>query len=129
MSLRVISTVSAVFAASLIFGYPSSAFNADPLTLPNLNVSSTSDASSYNVTSPENAVSLEITCSGEYFGYGPSIADCESAKSYITPDSTQHTWGERHTGLPDTTFPLPFRVMGGKFSIKDLSDCLNNWNR
>ena len=129
MSLRAISIASAVFAASLILGHPSPAFNADPLMLPTLNVSSTSDATSYNVTSPENAVSLEITCSGEYFGYGPSIADCESAKSYITPDSTQYSWGERHTGLPDTTFPLPFRVMGGRFIIKDLSDCSNGWDR
>ena len=56
---------------------------------------------------------LDIKCSGDHFGWSPSISDCESAKGYIVPDSTRYAWGERRTGLGDSVFPLPYRIMGG----------------
>lgn len=71
--------------------------------------------STLNKSSSENS-GFEISCSGEHFGFNPNIADCESAKEYITPDSVQYSWGDRHTGLPRTTFPLPYRIMGGQWS-------------
>ena len=58
--------------------------------------------------------SFEVKCNGTTYGVNPSLSDCESAREYITPDSTQQTFGQRHTGLPDDTFPLPFRMMGGR---------------
>lgn len=70
-------------------------------------------ASELNISSPQNAV-LDVKCSGNYFGFNPSIVDCGAAKEIITPDTAQHLFGERHTGLGDDVFPLPFRVMGGK---------------
>ena len=75
-------------------------------TLSTLNASSTS----------ENAA-LTIHCSGDHFGFHPNIADCESAKEYISPDSVQYTWGARHSGLERTVFPLPYRIMGGQSTM------------
>lgn len=63
---------------------------------------------------------FDIRCDGANYGYSPDIADCEGAREYITPDSTQMEFGERHTGLPGTVFPLPFLMMGGK--LKDAQD-------
>ena len=57
----------------------------------------------------------EITCTGEYFGYNPSISDCYSALRRLAPDHDQTLWGLRHTGLGDSVFPLPYRIMGGEF--------------
>lgn len=57
--------------------------------------------------------SLDILCSGKHFGFHPSFLDCQAAQQTIIPDMTQHIFGERHTGLGDDVFPLPFRVMGG----------------
>ena len=58
---------------------------------------------------------LEITCTGDYFGFNPSIPDCYSALGHIPPDHQQFLWGLRHTGLGDSVFPLPYRMMGGEF--------------
>ena len=66
-----------------------------------------------NAASTDNAA-LEIHCSGEHFGHNPNIADCESAKEYLSPDSVQYAWGARHTGLGPSVFPLPYRIMGGQ---------------
>ena len=60
-----------------------------------------------------SARGLSIHCDGTSYGFNPSLADCEGARSYIAPDSNKITFGERHTGLPDTTFPLPYMIMGG----------------
>ena len=57
---------------------------------------------------------LNIRCDGETYGYNPNIIDCESAKEYIDPETTIWTIGERHTGLPEITVPLPYRIMGDK---------------
>lgn len=56
---------------------------------------------------------LDIRCDGARYGFNPSLSDCEGARSYIAPDSEQYIFGERHTGLPETTFPLPYIIMGG----------------
>ena len=57
---------------------------------------------------------LNIRCDGATYGYNPDIIDCESAKEYIDPEMTIWTMGERHTGLPEITVPLPYRIMGDK---------------
>lgn len=62
--------------------------------------------------SADNA--LNIRCDGETYGYNPNIVDCEGAKEYLTPDARTWTFGERHTGLPQYTLPLPYRVMGDR---------------
>lgn len=58
--------------------------------------------------------SLQIECNGAVYGFDPNIADCQGAAQSIIPDTDQMIWGERHTGLPDDIFPLPFAVFGGK---------------
>ena len=57
---------------------------------------------------------LDIMCSGEHFGLSPNVQDCHSARRQIRSDSTQRKWGQRHTGLSEPYFPLPYRVMGGE---------------
>ena len=57
---------------------------------------------------------VDITCSGEHFGLSPNIQDCHSARRHVPPDTTQRNWGQRHTGLSEPYFPLPYRIMGGE---------------
>lgn len=57
---------------------------------------------------------FNIRCDGDTYGYNPNIRDCEAAKEYLLPDTKTFTFGERHTGLPEDTIPLPYRVMGDK---------------
>lgn len=57
---------------------------------------------------------FNIRCDGETYGYNPNIVDCEGAKEYLSPDTRMWTFGERHTGLPDNTLPLPYRIMGDR---------------
>lgn len=64
------------------------------------------------VTSEDNA--FTIRCDGETYGYNPNILDCERAKRYLIPDTTIRIFGERHTGLPASFVPLPYRVMGDR---------------
>ena len=89
---------------------PSTLSQLNPTTFSPLNASSSSSSSSENLV-------LHIRCSGDHFGFNPNIADCESAKEYITPDSIQYTWGARHSGLERTVFPLPYRIMGGQSTM------------
>ena len=56
---------------------------------------------------------LDIQCDGARYGFNPSLSDCEGARSYIQPVSEQFIFGERHTGLPSSTFALPYMIMGG----------------
>ena len=63
---------------------------------------------------PSSGSKLDIQCDGTNYGFNPSISDCEGARSYIVPDSEQLIFGERHTGLPESTVALPYMVMGGK---------------
>lgn len=73
---------------------------ANLTTLPKLNVS------------PSDNSALEVHCSRHY-GLYPDIVDCETAKEHILPEYGPVTWGERHTGLGPSVFPLPYRIMGG----------------
>lgn len=109
-SLRVSLSLFAVY----ILAKPLQALSPHSvLALPQLlPASNLSTGPALNTSSSENVV--KIICSGEHFGYHPNIADCESAKEYITPDSVQYTWGERHTGLGSMVIPLPHRIMGGQ---------------
>lgn len=90
---------------------PSSSSSNLPLLL--LPISNLTTSSTTNTSSSENPA-LRLHCTGEHFGFNPNIADCESAKEHITPDSVQYTWGARHTGLGPTVIPLPYRIMGGQ---------------
>ena len=94
--------------ANLISSSPGNPFITNAANLTNI-----LDPHVMNVSTPGSGGLLDIKCSGSHFGYSPSISDCESARRYITPDSEQYTWGQRHTGLEATVFPLPFRTMGG----------------
>ena len=58
--------------------------------------------------------SFTIHCDGDTYGYNPDIRDCEEAKENLMPDSSIWTLGERNTGLPPGTVPLPYRVMGNR---------------
>lgn len=58
--------------------------------------------------------SLEVTCDGARYGMNPTVRDCDGARGYFIPDMEQKTFGERHTGLPDTIFPLPYILFGGE---------------
>lgn len=61
---------------------------------------------------------LNVQCDGARFGHNPNLVDCQSAKSYIYPDSEQRTWKERYTpGVIEGDFPLPFRGMGGEYTV------------
>lgn len=57
---------------------------------------------------------FETQCDGSKYGFNPSLSDCQNAQDRIALDSEQQTFGERDTGLPDLTFPLPYIIMGGK---------------
>lgn len=58
--------------------------------------------------------SLTIHCDGDTYGHNPNIRDCEQAKENLFPDTSIWTFGERNTGLPPGTVPLPYRVMGDR---------------
>ena len=57
---------------------------------------------------------FNVHCDGATYGYNPNIIDCEQAVDYLMPDTTIWTFGQRHTGLPIETVPLPYRVMGDR---------------
>lgn len=63
----------------------------------------------------ENA--FDIRCDGAAYGFNPSLSDCEGARSYIVPDTEQYEFGERHTGLPESVFPLPYMIIGGMYLL------------
>ena len=104
----IVPGLSAAISAPLISNLSDSLdeFSLSELNLPMPNASLTA-----------GPLPLDIKCSGAHFGWSPSISDCESAKGYIVPDSTQYPWGQRQSGLGDDVFPLPYRIMGGKWSI------------
>lgn len=88
-----------------------------------IDVSTAPNLTSLDLSFPSNASiqdlnvssvgGLDIQCDGATYGFNPSLSDCESARSHIAPDSEQFIFGERHTGLPGSTFPLPYILMGG----------------
>lgn len=81
-----------------------------PQLLPASNLTTLSELSASSTANAD----LKIQCSGQHFGVNPNIADCQSAKEYLSPDFVQYTWGLRHTGLGEDIFPLPYRIMGGQ---------------
>lgn len=66
---------------------------------------------------PSTENRFHVECDGDYFGYNLNIGDCQDAESYITVDSTQRTFAQRHTGMEQSAFPLPYRLMGGRCYI------------
>ena len=84
----------------------------EPLTLDLRHLAELANSTRTNSTNVQQA--SEIMCTGEYFGYNPSISDCYSALRRMAPDHEQVLWGLRHTGLGDSVFPLPYRIMGGE---------------
>ena len=73
-----------------------------PLSPPNVSIDTPGD----NV--------FTVHCDGDTYGYNPDIRDCEEAKENLIPDSHLWTLGERNTGLPPDTVPLPYRLMGNR---------------
>ena len=71
-----------------------------------------------NISLPALNASTEnrfiVHCDGATYGYNPNLIDCDQAVDYLMPDTTIWTFGQRHTGLPDSTVPLPYRVMGDR---------------
>lgn len=112
---RMITAALLSIASTLALAYPQVSTSSTGSIRIHENSTTKPSISPSNTTSSGN--NLNIICSGEHFGFQPTISDCQSAREYIAPDYTQHSWGQRHTGLDSTTFPLPFRSMGGKFTI------------
>lgn len=69
-----------------------------PSTTSQTHLSSNTSLSSVIVTALPG---LEVQCDGATYGYNPNIVDCEDAKEYLTPDTKEYTFGQRHTGLSD----------------------------
>ena len=71
-----------------------------------------------NISIPALNASAEnrfnVHCDGATYGYNPNLIDCDQAVDYLMPDTTIWTFGQRHTGLPESTVPLPYRVMGDR---------------
>ena len=113
---HVFMSFSTWFSAILAIPFQETHVQTMPLvTLPNttsLDLLFPSNVSVEELNAP-SARGLNIRCDGGRYGFNPSLADCEGARSYIAPDLNKITFGERHTGLPDTTFPLPYMIMGG----------------
>ena len=94
-----------------------------------INLSTAPNLMSLGLLSPSTTQDLnastrngfDIRCDGAKYGFNPPLSDCESARSHIAPDSEQFSFGDRHTGLPESTFPLPYMIMGGTLgkSLKD----------
>ena len=88
--------------------------------LTNLDLLGSSDGSIQELNA-SNGGGYDIRCDGAKYGFNPPLSDCESARSYIVPDLEQLTFGERHTGLPESTFPLPYVILGGTFEqVEDI---------
>ena len=65
-------------------------------------------------TGPAN---MDYRCDGDTYGKYPDLVDCRVAYETVGPSSRQTTFGQRHTGLPDTVVALPFLAFGGTRSI------------
>ncbi|KAI4225397.1 MAG: hypothetical protein L6R36_003939 [Xanthoria steineri] len=105
---------TATFLLPRVVCSPFSPARTDTLSMLNGNFSSLWPKISNTTNSPSDTNSLRTECSGEHFGLNPVISDCLCARDHISPDFVQHMWGVRHTGLPDTFFPLPYRIMGNR---------------
>ena len=54
---------------------------------------------------------LHIQCDGYSYGTGLNLSDCQEAIAFFPASFRQVQWAERHTGLPEQTFPLPYKAM------------------
>lgn len=61
-------------------------------------------------------------CDGPTYGERLDIDDCLSALGRITRSRASVTFMERFPGMPDNTYPLPWRWMGGT-SLPDRFSC------
>ena len=108
------------FWAFLSLATPSDTIEGQALEKPNPpDVTGLDPPSSLNASAPvldtsRLSAGLEIECNGTQYGHYPPLSDCRTAIDWIAPDLTQLTFGQRHTGLPDATFPLPYISMGSK---------------
>ena len=78
-----------------------------------LNIVKPVSPSNVSIDTPGDNV-FTVHCDGDTYGYNPDIRDCEEAKENLIPDSHLWTLGERNTGLPPDTVPLPYRLMGNR---------------
>lgn len=90
------------------------------LNLPSLDLSSAPNAT-VQALNASSGGGLDIRCDGAKYGFNPSLSDCEGARSYIVPESEQFVFGERHTGLPKSTFALPYIIMGGTLERREFN--------
>ncbi|CAF9906187.1 hypothetical protein IMSHALPRED_004122 [Imshaugia aleurites] len=97
---------------------PLQGIDGQATTLTTLNLTSVDPVLPLNASNQDPSASsvsgLDIQCNGAKYGFNPSLSDCENARLYITPDSEQIIFGQRHTGLPGSTFPLPYMIMGDR---------------
>lgn len=118
LSVTIPSWASAILATPLQGpdGQTIELSKAPNLTTPDLLLPSNASIQDLNASSGNG---LDIRCDGARYGFNPSLSDCEGARSYIPPDSEQYVFGERHTGLPTSTFPLPYIIMGGTSTMAE----------
>lgn len=70
-----------------------------------------------NATSdPSAGNGFHVDCNGDHFGYNLNLGDCQDAASYLSVDSRQWTFSQRHAGMGESEFPLPYRLMGGMYN-------------
>jgi len=105
---------------SLAHANPLGPSNDQPLiltpALPDPAVSSSTSAPS-NLSAPR----IAVQCSDDY-GIGLNLGDCEDAISHISPETQKVTFVDRHDeGKPDGAVPLPWRLMGGRCIMTQIS--------
>lgn len=110
--------ISYSFLALIVLARPSQGTDDQIINLfPNLKFRSLDLLSPSNASIQDLNTSsrrgLNIQCDGAKYGFNPSLSDCQVARGYIVPESEQLVFGERHTGLPQDIFPLPWVIMGG----------------
>ena len=98
----------------ITLGSPFQPTKDDPLTFSETpNIVKPVSPSNASIDTPGND-GFTIRCDGDTYGHNPNIRDCEQAKENLFPDSSIWTLGERNTGLPPSTIPLPYRVLGDR---------------
>ena len=98
----------------ITFASPFQPTKDDPLTFSATpNIVKPVSPSNASIDTPGND-GFTIRCDGDTYGHNPNIRDCEQAKENLFPDSSIWTLGERNTGLPPSTIPLPYRVLGDR---------------
>lgn len=106
---------------ALLYSTPTNALSAIDQAL---QLSSPPDLAEFYPSNQSNASSDistdngdHIICNGDHFGYNVDLGDCQNAESYLQPDLRQWTFSQRHAGMQESDFPLPYRLMGGKLGF------------